>query len=147
MVVHRRQLVVALEAIGDLFTLLFRGAVDDAALVQVTRPDKVGDIVVYRRLLFAHVVSEVWAVEGRAEHQRFRHREIDHHVFLDARGGGGGQRDQRDARVVVLERAHLLVVGACNGASVPLFARDDLHLAIPTHESRVPTRTRNAPRR
>ena len=111
MVMPRWNLVVLAQLIGDIFTRLLRVAVDDASLAPEPGLDEIGDLAEEVLALGPDFVLEVLAIERGGENDRRLHAKIVHHVLLDAIIRSRGERDQWNVGEILLEAAHLLVVG------------------------------------
>lgn len=99
---------------SSVLALLLRSTVDDAALARELVADEGDDVVVDALVLRLDLVLEVRTVERRAEDESVLHAEVVHDVLLDSSRGGRRERHDRHAGEVLLERPHLLVVGACS---------------------------------
>jgi hypothetical protein len=108
-----RDLVVPPQLISNVLARLLRVAVDDATFALEARFDEGGDLGEEVLALRSDLVLEVLAIEGGGEDDGGAHAKVVHHVLLDAIVGGGGEGDERDVGEVLLEAAHLLVVGTC----------------------------------
>lgn len=99
----RLNLVLPPQLIRRVLTLLLTRAVDDPTLALVTPFDESGDIEEDGLGLWSNFVLEVRTIERLREHERVGHAEVLDHVRLDSIVGGGGESDDGDAGVILLE--------------------------------------------
>lgn len=110
MIMSRFDFIFPPQFIRHLLAFDLGSTVNNPTLTLMMILDERSDFLDDFLALGSNFVFEVGSIEGLGEGEATAHTEVVEDVSLDSIVGGGGESDERNSGVILLQTSHLLVV-------------------------------------